>query len=232
MDRPALGQSLDLSVDMIAAGRPNRPGRSMAPSHITIHNTSNANAGADALAHARFVTETGFYVIDGRKRHVSWHYTVDDRRVVKHLPVNEVAFHAGSGNARSIAIEICMHAGIDQGAANDRAARLVAALMHDLGIPKARVVTHEHWTGKHCPVLLRAGFAGFVSRAQAHLDAIGPSGAEATGDPDELVTGDERTAIRESAEDGTEALAPELLEADDPHPGALAPEGAEPEPGV
>lgn len=224
MDRIALGQSLDLSIQMIAAGRPNRPGRSMSPSHLTIHNTSNDGAGADAAAHARFVTETGFYELNGEKRHVSWHYTVDDRRVVKHLPVNEVGFHAGRGNAKSIGIEICMHSGIDQAAADDRAARLVAVLMHDLGISAANVVTHEAWTAKACPTLLLGHFAAFVAAATAHLDAIEPSATEGVAEIDDVVTEAERDAIRDAMEDGTEALDPDLLGADDPHPGAFDPE--------
>lgn len=232
MDRTALGRSLNLSTEMIAAGRPNRPARLMAPSHITIHNTSNKSTGADAMAHARFVTQTGFYSHKGKKRHVSWHYTVDDQRVVKHLPVNEVGFHAGPGNAKSIGIEICMHQGIDQDAADNRAARLVAALMHDLGIPKPNVVTHEAWTKKQCPTLLRGKFGAFISMAQAHLDALGPSGAENADDSDALVTGEERAAIRDFVEDSTESLDPEILEADDPHPGTLVPEAPKDEEGV
>lgn len=227
MDRPTLGQSLNFSTNLIAAGRPNRPGQTMSPTHITIHNTSNTNTGADAMAHARFVTQTGFYMHNGKKRHVSWHYTVDDERVVKHLPINEIGFHAGSGNAKSIGIEICMHNGIDQAAADSRAARLVAALMHDLGIPKTNVVTHEAWTKKKCPALLRGKFDAFVSAAQGHLKAIEPSGTESTEDPDPLVTDKERAAIRDFAEDGIEAFDPTILEADDPHPGTLDPAAPE-----
>ncbi|CUH38734.1 N-acetylmuramoyl-L-alanine amidase CwlH precursor [Jannaschia seosinensis] len=224
MDRLTLGQSLNLSTDMIAAGRHNRSGRSMSPSHITIHNTSNTSAGADALAHARFVTQTGFYKINDRKHPVSWHYTVDDMRVVKHLPVNEVGFHAKSGNRRSIGIEICMHAGIDQNAANDRAARLVAALMHDLGILGAQVVTHKHWTNKPCPKLLLTEFDAFVAAAQGHFDAILHDPTESFDPPDVLLTAEELTAIRNFVDGGTEAIDDDTLEVEDPHPGTLDPE--------
>ena len=44
----------------------------------------------------------------------SWHYTVDDIKVIKQLPINEKGWHAGKGNSSSIGIEICMHEGIDQ----------------------------------------------------------------------------------------------------------------------
>lgn len=221
MDRTTLGLSLNLSSEMIAAGRPNRPNRSMSPTHITIHNTSNDGAGADATAHSRFVTQTGYYTHNGKKQNVSWHYTVDDRRVVKHLPISEVGLHAGPGNAKSIGIEICMHKGIDQAAANDRAARLVAALMHDLGIPKDNIVTHEAWTKKKCPTLLRANFDAFVSAALAYFSAIETSGAENTDDPQMLITNEERAAIRDFIEDGIETIDPSILEAEDLHLGML-----------
>ncbi len=163
MNRQELGQSLNLKIEMIPEGASNRSGRTITPQYITIHNTSNDRAGADANAHSRFVREKGCYVLpSGKQNFVSWHFTVDDKCVIKHLPVNERAIHAGAGNAVSIGIEICMHKGIDQAAANARAERLVAALMHDLNIAPANVRPHKAWTGKACPVLLLSTFDGFV----------------------------------------------------------------------
>ncbi|WP_064198430.1 MULTISPECIES: N-acetylmuramoyl-L-alanine amidase family protein [Emticicia] len=157
MNRTEFGQQLNLAEDLIAIGRRNRPETPLAPTFITIHNTDNPSAGADALAHARFLKMTGYYIHprgSGNKVWVSWHYTVDDFRIIKHIPISELAFHAKSGNSKSIGIEICMNAGINQNAANLRAARLVAALMFDLGIGIDKVVPHNKWTGKQCPSLL------------------------------------------------------------------------------
>src|SRR5260370_42511852 len=96
--------------DFIASGRPNRPGTKLAATYITIHNTDNTDVGADAVAHSKFVRNTGFYVLpSGKKDLVSWHYTVDNLRVIQQLPIDEVAFHAKSGNAKSIGIEVCMN---------------------------------------------------------------------------------------------------------------------------
>jgi len=51
----------------------------------------------------------------GEKTYVSWHYTIDDSQIIKHLPINEKGFHVlNDGNTRSIGIEICMNKGIDQ----------------------------------------------------------------------------------------------------------------------
>lgn len=157
MLRSALGAELNLKIDHIPEGRPNRPGAPLRPKCITVHNTANTAKGADAEAHARFVKNTGYYLLAGRKRYVSWHYTVDDASIVRHLPLNEAGLHAGSreGNASSIGIEICMHAGIDQDRAFDRAAKLIACLCFDLGLdPASAVKPHLHWSGKACPELL------------------------------------------------------------------------------
>lgn len=150
----SFAQSLGLTVDLIPKGRPNRPGTKLSPSKITIHNTDNASAGANAKAHAKFVKTTGYYLLNGKKHYVSWHYTVDDGAVYQHLPINEVGWHAGSGNSKSIGIEICMNKGIHQDAANLRAATLVASLLKDLKLSSKDVVPHMSWTGKKCPTKL------------------------------------------------------------------------------
>lgn len=163
-------QSLNLSVDMIPSGSSNRPGTRLHPTHITVHNTDNSSAGADAQAHARYLKGP-----DARARKVSWHYTADDSAVIQHLPDNEVGWHAGSGNSKSVAVEICQNSGIDQAAANDRAALLVAVLMKRHGIKLTAVVPHKFWTGKHCPGLLlngSGGFQAFVASVSERVNQI------------------------------------------------------------
>jgi chitosanase len=180
----SIGTHLNLRTELIPSGKKNRPGTKITPTSITIHNTDNTDAGADASAHSRFVRNTGFYERNGRKNWVSWHFTVDDKVAIKHLPTDERAFHAGSGNGVSIAIEICMHRGIDQAAANERAALLTAILLRDLRIKIDDVVPHQKWTGKNCPRLLldsgrpRDTWEAFIDRVRAHLANL-TTGAEA-----------------------------------------------------
>lgn len=151
----ALTTLINVKQDIIASGRPNRPGTKIPVRKITVHNTSNTASGATAKAHSRFVRETGYYTLpNGTKNYVSWHFTVDDREVYQHLPLDEKGWHAGSGNSRSLGIEICMFSGIDQGAANLRAATLIAGLLADLNLTPSDVVTHKSWTDKNCPTLL------------------------------------------------------------------------------
>lgn len=155
MKRSDFGKLLNLKEDFILLGKHNRPGTANTLEFITVHNTSNTSKGADAASHAKFVKTKGFNMVNGEKILVSWHYTVDDKQIIKHLPINEMGFHArNNGNLRSIGIEICMNQGIDQNAAFLRAARLIAALRFDLKKPNDAVVPHQFWTGKDCPVLL------------------------------------------------------------------------------
>jgi N-acetylmuramoyl-L-alanine amidase CwlA len=193
MNRAELGRSLNLREEMIGRGRGNRPGTPIRPSSITVHNTSNPGPRADAAAHSRFVRETGFYVLrSGKRNWVSWHYSVDDKQVIKHLPVSERALHAGRGNGVSIAIEVCMHREIDQSAADARAARLVAALLFDLRIGRDAIRTHQFWTGKACPILLLPRFTAFVTSVQDIIDSLQAAPA---GDEDELITSEEHEAL-------------------------------------
>ena len=104
-------RDLNIVQDFIPVTNSNRPGTRLAPTHITIHNTDNASPGADAAAHARYVKGA-----DAQARQVSWHYTVDDRVIYQSLPANEVGWHAGPGNSKSIGIEICMHQGMNEAA--------------------------------------------------------------------------------------------------------------------
>jgi N-acetylmuramoyl-L-alanine amidase CwlA len=166
-------QRLNIVQDFIPVGHSNRPGRPLTPTYITVHNTDNPNPGADAAAHARYVKGQ-----DAQNREVSWHYTVDDRVIYQSLPVNEVGWHAGAGNSKSIGIEICMHQGMNDARAYDRAALLVAvlALQNKIAVPD-RIVQHNFWTGKDCPRVLRDrpdGWSGFLAKVQSALAQLQP----------------------------------------------------------
>lgn len=162
---------LDLRAGLLPATASNRPGTPLRAEWVTVHNTANRGAGADAEMHRRYLVGD-----DARGREVSWHFTVDDREVIQHLPTDEMAWHAGPrGNESSLGVEICEHAGIDQAAADDRAALLVAVLLAEGDIPLAHVRTHRSWTGKQCPrVLLQTpgGWERFLARVAGHYAAL------------------------------------------------------------
>lgn len=156
--------------DFIPQGRRNRPGYKMEPRYITIHDTANTQTGADARAHARYVKTYPNLI-------ASWHFTVDDKIIYQHLPLNENGWHAGdgttgTGNRQSMGIEICENRDGNRPAAEANAAWLTAKLMQEFSLDIDRVKQHNNWSGKNCPRVLRGrvnGWAGFLFAVQNHL---------------------------------------------------------------
>jgi N-acetylmuramoyl-L-alanine amidase len=137
--------------DFIPKGRDNRPGRAMMPQYLTVHDTGNPNKGADAVAHAKYLKGSA-----AEMSPVSWHYTVDDKCIVQHLPWNETAYHAGDGgygkgNSTSVGIEICENPDGNRAKAEDNAIALIVDLLKEIGLSPDKVVPHKYWTGKQCP---------------------------------------------------------------------------------
>lgn len=155
--------NVSIRQNMIPIKRPNRPGKKNSMQYITIHETGNYTKKADANAHANYLRTTS--------EKVSWHYTVDDKEAVQHLPDYETAFHAGTtaGNTSSIGIEICVNADCDFDKAAKNAAALVRKLRAEHDIPIGNVVQHNYWSGKNCPKSLRkSGWTDFVNMCLAN----------------------------------------------------------------
>jgi len=137
-----------------ASNKETRPGIKMTPKYITIHETDNPDAGADANAHARLQER-------GNDRKASWHLQIDDQEAIQSIPFDEVAWAAGDGrngpgNLKSIHIEICVNAEGDFQKAVSNTAEVTKQLMVQYNIPISNVVQHNHWTGKNCPRYLRS----------------------------------------------------------------------------
>ncbi|WBX80616.1 N-acetylmuramoyl-L-alanine amidase [Virgibacillus salarius] len=144
-----------------ASQKEQRPGYAMVPLYLTIHNTANTSEGADAEMHNQYLHN------GAGGRTVGWHYTVDDKEIYQHLPTNENGWHAGdgengTGNRRSIAIEICENSDGDFRKATKNAQWLIKKLMKEHKIPISRIVTHKHWSGKNCPRKLLDDWKGFI----------------------------------------------------------------------
>ncbi|WP_353856422.1 N-acetylmuramoyl-L-alanine amidase [Bacillus sp. Bos-x628] len=160
--------------DFIPKSNGNRPGNDMKPLYITVHNTANTAKGADAASHANFVKRSGTAV--------SWHFTVDDKVIYQHLPLNENGWHAGdgrgTGNMKSIGIEICENSDGNFEKAVENAQWLIRKLMTEQCIPLANVVPHKRWSGKQCPRKLLDRWDSFKAGiATAH------TGKKATAKP-------------------------------------------------
>lgn len=165
---------MNIITDFIPTGRKNRPGIKMTgPKYITIHDTANLSKGANALMHAKYLKGD-----DAANRPASWHFTVDDEHIIQHLPLDEIAWHAGdgakgAGNTSSIAIEICENADGDRSKAEANAAELAAHLLQQFGLPLEAIVQHNRWSGKNCPHVIRArtgGWESFLAEVQARLE--------------------------------------------------------------
>ena len=141
----------------------------MTPGYITIHNTYN-----DASA----MSEISYMI--GNNNTVSYHYAVDDTRAVQGVLVTRNAWHAGdggsgTGNRKSIAIEICYSksGGTKFTQAEKNAAYLTAVLLKENGWGINRVKRHKDWSGKNCPHrTIAKGWQRFLNMVQAELNAL------------------------------------------------------------
>lgn len=167
-------------VDIVKKGNVEiRPGYAMNPRAITVHNTGNPGRGANAEMHNRYIhnmagkspRDTGY---------ASWHFSVDDKYIYQHIPLDESAWHCGdgsgtkSGNRTSIGIEICENPETNTHQAEENAIALICYLMKTEKIGVADVVPHQHWSGKYCPrVILKrdGGFTKFRNRVKAAYSA-------------------------------------------------------------
>lgn len=161
---------------MIPIGKVRRGNQIKSFAGVTIHNTGNADVGADAARHHQYLQnrydKSGVY---------GFHYVVDDHATLCCIPIDEIAEHTGSrrGNDTTVGIEICMNADGDLKKATNRAALLCAEILkaygHMQAVWKKNVFQHNDWSGKNCPEMLRAGkpysFEDFVARVNCYLGA-------------------------------------------------------------
>ncbi|UNT71655.1 N-acetylmuramoyl-L-alanine amidase (plasmid) [Bacillus sp. N447-1] len=165
--RKGMIQDVPLIEWIVPKGNPNiRPGYWMKPKYITIHETDNTSMGAGAKNHAKYLYNQA---IGATNRGASWHFTVDDKEIYQHLPLNENGWHAGdgtngTGNRQSIAIEIAVNQDGNYEKAVDNARKLAAHLMKELNISLDNVKKHQHWSGKNCPrnIIQRGSWNDFL----------------------------------------------------------------------
>ncbi len=180
-----------LKVDLVPKGTHGRKVvRPMRPRYITIHSTQNWTAGAErhSLALKRGALRSRKSRTGNRIGYLIWHFTVDEKMAIQHMPTSEQGEHAdfsGPGNLYSIGIEMCEERGSNISATVDRTAKLTAVLMKHKGIPLKNVVPHYHWPrrgktppNKNCPhFLLDNGKPGrkwraFQNKVKFHYDRL------------------------------------------------------------
>ena len=162
-----------------------RPGIKMSKCiGVTIHNTDNSGAGADAKAHANLLKNSW------KNKQQSWHFAVDENGAYQSIPTDEIAWHAGDGgsgkgNTQTIAIEICMNSDGDLEKATDNAAQLAAQQLKKKGLSADKLYQHHDWSGKNCPSQIRAGkpynWSTFKNKVKAYYNGSTSVSKPSTG---------------------------------------------------
>lgn len=146
---------------------------SMNANGICVHNTANK---ASAMAEISYMV--------GNNDKVSYHYAVDDYRIVQGVEENRNAWHAGDGangkgNRNKIAIEICYSTGSSDlfNKSEILAAKFIAYKLKEKGWGIERVSKHQDYNGKYCPHrTLDLGWERFLNMIRAELgQAINPT---------------------------------------------------------
>ena len=140
---------------------------SMTPKYISVHNTAN-----DASA----MSEISYML--GNNKEVSFHYAVDDYRVVQGIEENRNAWHSGdggngTGNRKSIGIEICYSkSGGDRFIKSEQnAVELIVYLLKKYNWGIDRVKKHQDWSKKYCPHrTLDMGWSRFIKMIEDKLN--------------------------------------------------------------
>ena len=140
----------------------------MTAEFIVVHNTANDASAENEIA----------YMIRNDNQ-TSFHFAVDDKKVVQGIPENRNAWHAGDGNGpgnrKGIGIEICYSksGGPKFIAAEKLAARFIAQKLKEKGWDISKVKKHQDFSGKYCPHrTLDMGWQRFLDTVQSELNAL------------------------------------------------------------
>lgn len=176
---------------LIAKATKCRPGTVRDKKWIVIHETGNPSKGAGADNHATYLSN----LAKQNDTYLSWHYTVDDKKIIRHIPDNEIAWHAGDGsvegggNYAGIGIEICINPECDYAVALQNAASLTADLMKKYGLDISSVKQHHDFSsyGKNCPEKMRNGglWDSFKASVKKYYDALSKPSAPVADAPKE-----------------------------------------------
>lgn len=133
---------------------------------ICVHNTANK---------ASAMSEISYMV--GNNLEKSFHYAVDDYRIVQGIEENRNAWHSGDGNGKGnrnkIAIEICYSTAEDAelfNKAEKLAAKFIAYKLKEKGWGIDRVSKHQDYSKKYCPhKTLDLGWERFLNMIREEL---------------------------------------------------------------
>lgn len=123
--------------------------------YIVIHDTGNANVGADVKAHYNY--------FNSANRGASADYFVDDKIIGKFVEDFNKSWHCGDGknkyginNNNSIGVELCINSDCNKEVAMENLVELTKFLMKEYNIPCENVVRHFDASKKLCPNSFKA----------------------------------------------------------------------------
>lgn len=158
----------------------------MVPEGIAVHNTANK---ASAMAEVSYMV--------GNNNTVSYHYAIDDYRIVQGIEDFRNAFHAGDGrsgrgNRKMISIEICYSTHPDGelfSKAEKLAAKFIAYKLKEYGWGIDKVYKHQDFSKKYCPhKTLDLGWERFLNLIRAELGTVKPTNTSTSEKPIAHVT--------------------------------------------
>ena len=146
---------------------------SMNAEFIVVHNTYNDTSAINEV----------LYMIRNNKA-ISFHYAVDNKKIVQGIPENRNAFHAGDGgrgkgNRKGLSIEICYSKSGGQKFidAEKLAAKFIASKLKEKKWGIDKVKKHQDFANKYCPHrTLDMGWQRFLNMIQAELDILEGAG--------------------------------------------------------
>lgn len=152
-----------LAITEMLLSNHNRPRKKMVQlKGIVVHWTSNTNRGADAVANRNYFNTT--------HHAASAHYIVDDKRIIRCIPDDEIAYHVGAGRYTSlgnsmrsgkhspnfflIGIEMCVNNDGDWRKTYQATVELAAYLLRKHNLTADSLYRHFDITGKECPKMM------------------------------------------------------------------------------
>lgn len=126
---------------------------------MVVHQTGNTKKGANAKMHAN---------LQSRGYNTSWHIQSDDKEIIQSWPFNYRLWHSSTGktsnggNMVGIGWEICINEDGDYLKSLEIAAKGIAKVMKQEGIPMSQLTTHnaEDPKNKWCPAQILSGKEG------------------------------------------------------------------------
>lgn len=175
-DNPYIGLTVTQDIINAVEFKSIRPGvLKTGIENIIFHDTGNYTIGTGARNHATYMVGTWNRTVNynyGKPYgYRSWHYTVDDKEIIQHIPDNEIGFHGDTYEAytTTIGIETAISKGTNFFTTWHRTAKLMSSLMSKYDLSIENIKQHYDFSGKDCPQVLRA--SGLWSTALKMIEA-------------------------------------------------------------